>query len=1023
MLEMSCEKTRFGWKLAAVVALSATCGVASALTVQPAPVEPGTDAEAWHASWIWGPPQPNGPKGCFRKCIEVGPGLAQAWAQLSGDDGYTFYVNGTEARKGGFWWHTTDRVNVTALLHAGTNVLAAELGNAADPGGWLMELTLAYDDGRAEIVPTDATWRFAAAPQDGWLTVGFDDAAWAACVALGKPPECGPWGDLPYEYLGPRAQLDVVATSLPDAVEAGATLTGFLDVRLAKPLAGDPAFTVRLLGPNGEVMRQAWALRPAPDTWPVGEVVRIELPQASVSRFLAQGAYTVEYALSRACAAGVEGNVLASGPLAVSNSRQGMPPDAAVKPCQGSPALYLDGAPAFPMWFWQNEISRQDAQAFHAVGVDTFTFSSPAYYLHPGWVDEGKYDYTEFDAIMLRLLDANPNARCVPRIFVAAPKWWLDKYPEECCTYATGVGWQDNGWGGTRHESFASTRWREDSGEAFRRFVAHIMQAPYSDRVIGIHVINGIYGEWHAWSATDVPDTSEPMRRALVRYVKERYRGDVDALRRAWGEPTLEFDTVAISTLEERRTGDLGMFRDPARSRKVVDYYECFHGETATAIDHFCSVVKEASGGRLLTCVFYSYAPDLDWPQEGDHRAAARVHRFDSVDLMASPHSYCRRQLGDDGLFRNFPASVALHGKLFLDEADDRTYLARDPSFTHVKTAAESLEVIRREFANAVTHGTGLWYMDQQGDWFHDESLMADIGRLKRWGDVSMTLPRESVGEVAVISALESEFYLCGRDSGKNHVTGPLYITQIGELCRSGAPFDWYLIEDLAEGLIPPHKVYVFLDCFYLDPAQRAAIEALKSSGNALVWFYAPGYVSHDALSLAAMEQLTGLAFEQHDTGVLQAKSTGLYAGASLTFGVGNEQSPVFVPRDPAAAVAATWADGADPAVVSKDCGTWTSVYCGVPQLPAPMLHEVFRRAGVHLYCDSGDNLSANASWVALHTASAGLKTVRLPRPANVYDVLNSRGLGDDLQEFQVDLPSGATALFALDLPETAKRP
>jgi hypothetical protein len=319
-----------------------------------------------------------------------------------------------------------------------------------------------------------------------------------------------------------------------------------------------------------------------------------------------------------------------------------------------------------------------------------------------------------------------------------------------------------------------------------------------------------------------------------------------------------------------------------------VDYYDCLHSTTLDAIDHFCQVVKDESHGKLLTCVFYSYSPDLIWPQEGDHRAAAQAHRTRSIDIFSSPHSYERRKLGQDGLFRNYPAAIGLHGKLFIDEGDDRTSLANDPPFTHVKTIDQSIEVLRREFANAVTHGVGLWYMDQQNNWFHDPKIMADLTNLKKWANYSMSQPRQSVSEVAVISALKSEFYLAGRDSGRNNVTGPLYVGQVGELCRTGAPFDWYMIEDLEEGLIPPCKAYVFLDCFYLTPSQRKAIEKLKADHRTLIWFYAPrlrerrkaGHGRHDQTHRAVIgEDRQGQAGDYASAGDISRRTAEVRSG------------------------------------------------------------------------------------------------------------------------------------------------
>ena len=275
-----------------------------------------------------------------------------------------------------------------------------------------------------------------------------------------------------------------------------------------------------------------------------------------------------------------------------------------------------------------------------------------------------------------------------------------------------------------------------------------------------------------------------------------------------------------------------------------------------------------------------------------------------------------------------------------------------------------------------------------------------------------MKMPRQSVAEVAVISCLKSEFYLAGRDSGKNHVTFPLYVDQIGELCRAGAPFDWYLVEDLAEGLVPDHKVYVFLDGFYLTEAERKAIEGLKSQNRTLVWFFAPGYITPTGLSLDAMTSLVGLPMAQKPSGPLRIR-----VSEDLSFGPQKEQSPRFEVKPGSGDVWGTF-EGGEPALVVATLPGWRSVYCGSPGLPASLLRRIDREAGVHVYSDEGDNLTANASWVALHAASSGLKTLRLPGPHRVFDVFNKRFMGENVSEFQIQLEEGVTALFVLDPPE-----
>ena len=971
--------------------------------------------DRWAAEWIWGPDRPFGSLGCFRRAFDVGPGLASARAQMSGDDHYTLWVNGAKVREGGFWWRTTDRSDLTALLHEGRNVMAARVDNAADPGGWLMELTLVYRDGRTVTIGSNRAWRFAAQEQPGWTDAEFDDRAWRPCAELGRPPLAAPWGFLPHAYEGYRTPVALVGTRAPVRLASGAPISVELVASVRERAPDNLAFVVRLQRGKEVVAERTWALDPPARSWRPGTPVRVRVSDLTVPRFAPSGEYTLAYGIARTrLGSGPDGFIVRSVRVDGRDARRRRA-DVRIAPHRGAPALYIDGRPTFPMWLFQWRILRQDAIAFARAGFRVYTFDLPL-----GWVGPDRYDYGEVDRVFLDLLEADPQALCMPRVTVSAPGWWIDAHPEEAVRFADGTGWVSNGLGGTKHESFASEAWRAEAGAALEKLVRRLLASPYADRVIGIHVAGGIYGEWHAWSAPNVPDTSEPMRRAFAAYLRLKYGGDVQRLRKAWGAPEAAFETVTIPTLDERRAGDVGMFRDPSKSRRVADYYEAFHNATVDAIDHLCRVVKKASANRLLTCVFYSYSPDLIWPQEGDHRAASRAHRLSSIDIFSSPHSYERRKLGQDGLFRNYPASEQLHGKLFIDEGDDRTSLAKDPDFTHVKTIDQSIELLRREFGNAVSHGVGLWYMDQQGAWFHDPRIMAEMARMKRWADRSMDLPRGSAAQVAVISALQSEFHIAGRDSKLNHVTGPAYIQQIGELCKSGAAFDWYTIEDLAEGLVPPHRAYVLLDAYSLTDAQRAAIEKLKSGGRTLVWLYAAGYVTDRGLSLEAMSRLVGMKLTQLDRARLSFQTTGP-DGAVVRFGLNVDQSPVFTPSEPGQDVWARLEGLGRPSIVSVRRPGWTSVFSSAPAVPAWLLRRAFAAAGVHIYLDTDDNVSANASWLSIHAASAGRKTIRLPAACRVYDVIRDKLVSLKTRSFTIDMGFGATRVFLLT-PPAAKR-
>lgn len=604
---------------------------------------------------------------------------------------------------------------------------------------------------------------------------------------------------------------------------------------------------------------------------------------------------------------------------------------------QGAPTLFKNGKPVFPLLFWQSEVLDRDAHAFYDAGVEIFSCFRSQHKYASYWTGEGEYEFSGLDHYLREFHKQVPDAYCIPRISVRAPEWWLEKNPEEVCGYAvdaprSGI---EGPWQGTFHESFASEKWKKEMGEAFRMLIRHMKESDYADCIVGIHIADGITGEWHLWSPQLRPDTSVPMRK--------RY-----------GKPI------------------------PPPEERGADYYRCLNEATADAIEHFAAIVKEESD--FLTAVFYGYTPDLSgpsWNIEGDHRAAALVHRMPDVDMISAPHSYHRRKTGQDGYFRNFPSSVALHGKLFVDEGDDRTYLdgIEGNGYPRVgcvvpETLEESLNIVRREFGNMLTYNVGMWYMDLNGGNFHDDRIMEEIAKLKRWGDYSLQLPRTRHAEVAVIASPESEFYLPKRGQPGNNYADR-YRSQMGELCKAGAPFDFYLSADLESEVMERYKVIFCLDALALNTKERKRLHELQKGGRTFLWFHDSGAIVDGMRSLVHSRELTGLEMEE------------------------------TAPASP----------------VKKVFPQWTSIDLGEPSIPAATLRELFREAGVHIYLESEDVFSASNSALMIHAASDGEKKVLLPRTRRITNIVTGEKLGE-AQSFALPMKFGETALFLLEEPE-----
>ena len=711
-----------------------------------------------------------------------------------------------------------------------------------------------------------------------------------------------------------------------------------------------------------------------------------------------------------------------------------------VAPLNGAPALWHDGKPVplvlyMPHWkLDHNDIPDVAAQGFHLYDLG----ASFQHYSNPYWKGDGSLDTSYVESRLDLLLRQDPQATFIPRLFATAPEWWRTAHPQELIAFAGLTNLYDKTDPRTlrrdrgHRESFASTSWREGVTPYYSNLVARLY-AKYGDRLAGVQVANGLCGEnlgWDAWFSFplgEVPppygDVSVPMQREFRRFLREKYAGDVSRLRAAWKDPSVAFESARVPGKEEReRFDETGVWRDPAKGLRVPDYHECHHALTADLTAHFAGVARRAAMGRVPVLTFYGYTQDEPWSVEADHRAISRLYRCDDVHIYSSPHTYKRRKPGEDGGMRQYLASAALHGRLFIDEGDDMTHLERLKRNPDCRAFAadmeDSIHLIYREFGNTVTHGVGLWYMDLEGGFFRDPKLIDALGRMRKWSEVALRHPREHVSEVAVISNPESEFYMGSRASSANNVVMTSYIEQMGAFYSAGAPFDWYLIDDLEAVEARRYKVVVFLDCQYMKAGHLAIARRLRANGRTLVFFHAPAYVSEQDLSRERTEELTGFGVDivkgESPLGLVESES-------GRTFGSGKPQRGLFVPvgrsSDRVYATGVGPLEGR-PVVSARRHTDWEGVYVAVPAATSGMFRDIYRRAGVHLYTDRDVVLSANSAWVMLHTKEKGEYRVRLPqRAAKVTEVTTERTVGTDMSEFDWKLDAYRTAVFLVESP------
>jgi hypothetical protein len=101
-----------------------------------------------------------------------------------------------------------------------------------------------------------------------------------------------------------------------------------------------------------------------------------------------------------------------------------------------------------------------------------------------------------------------------------------------------------------------------------------------------------------------------------------------------------------------------------------------------------------------------------------------------------------------------------------------------------------------------------------------------------------------------------------------------------------------------------------------------------------------------------------------------------------------------------------------DCAFASMKTGKAQSVFYGSYYLELPVLRDIAKRAGVHIYSDATDPIEANGDFVTLHARFSGKKTIRLPKRTSVYDVFGGKVVAKDVKEFSFDAPLHSSWLF-----------
>ncbi len=647
-------------------------------------------------------------------------------------------------------------------------------------------------------------------------------------------------------------------------------------------------------------------------------------------------------------------------------------------------------------------------------GFHLHSFSLPL----PWGRDREPPDFSGVDAAMGAVLAEDPEALCLPRFGMSPPGWWFEAHPDGRMQFDDDTGEKE------KWESPASEAWRRDACEALRVFVRYL-EDNYGEHIFGYHPCGQHTGEWfYQESWTPKLHGFDPATEAgFRRWLAERY-GTNEALQTAWADRAAILATATVPTVEQRLAPGLGTLREPATDRRVVDFHEYLSVAMEEPLEMFARVIKQETGGRKIVTLFYGYFYDMcgvpRGPAATGHFQMGRLLECPDVDILCSPISYFDRDLLGSGPFMTAVDSVALHGKIWLNEDDTRTYLSEESDpFSRVATPPETHWVHQRNFGQIFTRRCATWWMDLPGTgWLASQEIWDNLVPLRGIYEKNLDVTSSYAPEVAIIADEPSVFWL----TATNALSQPLLYEMRQQLNRLGAPVGWYYLQDLAVGRVPEAKVYIFLNAFYVPEAARQQLnQRIRRPGTLAVWMYAPG-VLNEAYDPGASVLLTGLPLVAVDDvaapRIAVAHEAQQALGGVGQFGTEAALSPLFAawPRaDADVRVLGTWEGTTHAAFAEVEQDGWRSVFIGSPTVPAAVLRGLVRSGGAHIYLDSDDHVMGNGRYLFIHAVTAGTKAVALPSAAAVTDALTGRPVATG-ERFHLQMEAGETRVLSAEV-------
>lgn len=917
----------------------------------------------WTTPWIWCSAQ-DYPQ-CevrFTKEFTLPIGVKRAEARFTGDDTCALNINGNRFVKTVRNLHCTERREVTTMLRAGKNRIEIDVNNQSGAGGLLFEMYIELVDGSNIYVKGDRTWDYSYESNSG------------KAVERGIPPK-GVWGDkIDCLYIGPRSGANI----------RNFTEKGF-EINPEKACADYGEITIDIVSDTGDVRTMPVKISPRSGKWQPGVYNRVKLHfNPELTAGMSGKDFTLEIVPEY-----FEVAPELSCRMSPRNIQECDFPEVKLVGAGSRPYFEVNGRKLPPFYFDLPfsfmDMPMQKAHFVANAASAGCNILRSWFWLRNCWKGPGEYDFSSLDFAIAVIRSKMPDAYVIITCNTFMPDWWLEQNPGHRIEW-----FRENRQYRNYYQTLASLKWKEDAQIVIKALMDHLRKSGNAKYVIGIVFADGDTHEW-LWASHPYGGRHKFTFQSKAPADKEAFE---KFLLKKYGKLPYEAEIPEPALWNAR---DEGIFLDPVKSQKVSDYWEFRSQCCSDGIRTFTGLVKKYSNRKLLSGAYYGYHIQTSRVfhlfQGSGHHRLNEVATSGDCDLFFAPTMYGLRVPGEPDSTMQPAEAITGNGGIPIMEFDYRTYSEFAPGQLHngaADTPQTTLSLLDKGFGVAMARAAGGHWMELHERWFREPLQYNHVAKLLK---LYRSLPKKPAGTVpkdlCIVNSETSNFRTA------NNTGDGVYRAVIYELCRiiprTGAAYRHVLLKDLlTPGKVPAHKFYIFTDFFELTDAQRQAIKArLAKEGAHALWMYAPGVLKPgEKVDHRGITGMTGIEVERIDhPWTVHWESTPEFGNrtrlAYLTTGLN------FRPKSSYDTVVAK--SGKYPSVVGKNNGNRVDYFAAalVPQEHA--LQEMLRRAGVRVYQQGTDCVSAGNDFLVLHASTGGMKRLLIPEGYYVEQVLGPK--------------------------------